>query len=331
MDTVTRRQVLKLIGVGTGMSLAQGVVAAPLLAQTHTRLSIGTALTKGVFYPLGVGMAALISKYIPGVEATAEVTGGSKENVKLLQAGKVQLALVVPDIAWEAARGELKDLAEKVAVRTLLATYSNYLHIVTLEGSGIRTVADLKGKRVSMGPAAGGSGGVGLLVFEASGVMPQDLGSHLRLDYPESAAALREGKLDAFLMNTGLRAGVIRELATTPGTKMRLIPHGDAAPKLAAKHPFYFAAPIPKGTYPGVDEDISAIAATALFVAHERMEEPLAYEITKLTLERADELVAAHAVAKEITLQSAVRGSPIPFHPGALRYYKEKGVTVPPA
>ena len=175
------------------------------------------------------------------------MTGGSRENMKLLHAGKVGLALTVADVAWDAAQGTLKEFPEKVAVRTLLWTYAAYLHIVTLEGSGIRAVADLRGKRVSMGPAGGGSGGVGLLVFEASGVMPQDLGSHLRLDYPESAAALREGKLDAFLMNTGVRAGVIRELAATPGTKMRLIPHGDAAPKLAAKHPVYFAAPIPKG------------------------------------------------------------------------------------
>ncbi len=331
MDTLTRRQTLKLFGAGAGLCLGHALGVGSVPAQTRVRLAIGTALTKGVFYPLGVGMAALISKYIPGVEATAEVTGGSKENMKLLQAGKVPLALVVPDIALDAARGQLKEVSEKVAVRALLATYSNYLHIVTLERSGIRTVADLKGKRVSTGAPAGGSEGVGLLVLEAYGIMPQDLGSHLRLDYPESAAALREGKLDAFLMNTGVRAGVIRELAATPGTKMRLIPHGDAAPKLAAKHPFYFAAPIPKGTYPGVDEDISAIAATALFVAHERMDEQLAYEITKLILERTDELAAAHKVAQEITLQSAVRGSPIPFHPGALRYYKEKGIPVPPS
>ncbi len=332
MGTMTRRQATKVIGIGAGAWLAQSALPGALLGQARTRVAIGTFVpTVGVFYPLGSGMAALISKYIPGIEATAEATGGSKDNMKLLHAGKVQLALVVPDVAWDAAQGKLKDLPEKVALRTLLATFSAYLHIVTLEGSGIRTVGDLRGKRVSTGPAAGGSEGVGLRVFEAYGITPQDLGSHLRLDYPESAAALKDGKVDAFLFNTAVPAILIRDFAATPGIKVKLIPHGDAAPKLAAKHPFYFAAPIPKGTYPGVDEDISAIAATALFVAHERMEEPLAYEITRLILERTPELVAAHKVAQEITLQSAVRGSPIPFHRGALRYYKEKGIPVPPS
>lgn len=329
METLTRRQAIKLIGVGTGIGCGQGVGVGPLLAQTRTHLAIGTATKAGVFYPFGSGMAALISKYIPGIEATAELTGGSKENMKLLHAGKLQVALVVPDVAWDAARGQLKEVPEKVAVRTLLATYSGRLHIVTLEGSGIRTVVDLKGKRVSTGPPAGGSEGVGLQVFEAYGIMPQDLGSHLRLGYAESAAALREGKLDAFLNDGGVPVALIRELAAAPGIKIRLIPNGDVAPKLAAKHPMYFAAPIPKGTYAGVDEDVSTVARAVLFVAHERLEERLAYEITQLVLERAGELVAAHEVAKEITLKSAVQGSPIPFHPGALRYYREKGIAVP--
>ena len=330
MDTMTRRQATKVIGIGAGAWLAQSAVPPALLGQARTRLAIGTfSATVGVFYPLGSGMAALISKYIPGIEATAEVTGGSRDNMKLLQSGKVQLALAVADVAWDASQGKLKDLPEKVAVRTLLATFPAYLHIVTLEGSGIRAVGDLRGKRVSTGPAAGGSEGVGLRVFEAYDITPQELGSHLRLDYPESAAALKDGKVDAFLFNTAVPATLIRDLTATPGIKVKLIPHGDAAPKLMAKHPYYFAASIPRGTYPGVDEDTSAIATAALFVAHERVEEPLAYEITKLILERADEVAAVHAVAKQITLKGAVRGSPIPFHPGAVRYYREKGLTVP--
>jgi TRAP transporter TAXI family solute receptor len=315
--------------MGAGIWLVESMGSAPLLAQMRTRLSIGTAGTKGVFYPLGVGIAALISKYIPGTEATAEVTGGSKDNMKLLHTGQIQLALVVPDIAWEAAQGKLKEVPEKVAVRTLLVTYSGRLHIVTLEGSGIRTVADLKGKRVSMGPPGGGSESAGLLVFEAYGITPQDLGSHLRLGYAESATALKEGKLDAFLFDGGIPGPVIRELVATSGIKMKLIPHGDVAPKLAAKYPFYFSMTIPKGTYTGVDEDVSVVARAVLFVAHERLDERLGYEVTKVILERTEELVAAHVVAKEITLRSAVVGSPIPFHPGAVRYYKEKGVTVP--
>jgi TRAP transporter TAXI family solute receptor len=330
METMTRRQAITWIGIGVGMSLGHGIRPGPLMAQTRAHLSLATAGRGGAFYPLGTGMAALISKYMPGVEATAQLTGGSAANMKLLHEGNVELALTLADSAWDAAQGQLGGLPEKVPVRTLLGTYSGYMHIVTLEGLGITTVADLKGKRVSTGLPGSGTEVKGVRVFEAYGVTPQDLGRHDRLDYGEAAQALRDGTLDAFLWDAGLPGKVILDLAATPGGTIRLLPTGDAVPPMVAKYgPLYFVAAIPKGTYPGVNEDVSAAAGTNLLVTHERMEEPLAYEITKLLLERTPELVPAYSGAREITLRSAVRGSPIPFHPGALRYYKEQGITVP--
>ena len=330
MQPITRRQVVRLFGLGAGAWLAHGAGSRRLWAQAKTRLSIATGGTGGVYYPLGGALAALISKTIPGVEATAEVTAGSVDNMKFLHAGKVGIALTLPDIALDAAEGKLRGLSEKVAVRTLAATYSNYMHFVTVEGTGIRTMADLKGKRVSTGAPGSGTEVKGLRVLEAYGLGVKDLRSQDRLGVAESAGALKDRKIDAFIWDGGLPTAAVLDLAATPGTKVHLIPHGDAVPKMVAKYgPLYFAAPIPKGSYPGQTEDSSSAVVTNLLVAHERMDEGLAYQITKLMLERIEDLVAVHKVAKEITLKGAVLGSPIPFHPGALRYYKEKGIAVP--
>ncbi|MBI4841610.1 MAG: TAXI family TRAP transporter solute-binding subunit [candidate division NC10 bacterium] len=330
MQTITRRQVIKLLGIGGAGWFGGRLGTRDAWAQTRTRLSIATGGTGGVYYPLGGGMAALISKLLPGVEATAEVTTASVDNMKLLHAGKIALALTLPDTAWDAHEGKLKGLSEKVAVRSLIALYSNYMHIVALEGSGIRSVADLKGKRVSTGAPGSGTEVKGLRVLEAYGLTPKDFRSQDRLGVGESAGALKDRKLDAFIWDGGLPTAAVLDVAATPGIKIHLVPHGDAVPKMVAKYgPLYFGGVIPKGTYGGVEGDVSVAAATNLLVAHERMEEPLAYQITKALLEHTPDLVAVHKAAQEITLKSAVLGSPVPFHPGAARYYKEKGIRIP--
>ncbi|MBI3003187.1 MAG: TAXI family TRAP transporter solute-binding subunit [candidate division NC10 bacterium] len=330
MDAITRRQVIRLLGIGGWLCLEAGARPRRAFAQTRVRLSIATGGTGGVYYPLGGGMAALISKYLPGVEATAEVTTASVDNMKLLHAGKIALALTLPDTAWEAHEGKLRGLPERVAVRSLAALYSNYMHIVTLEGNGIRSVADLKGKRVSTGAPGSGTEVKGLRVLEAYGLTPKDLRSQDRLGAAESAGALKDRKLDAFIWDGGLPTAAVLDVAATPGIKIAIIPHGDAVPKMVAKYgPLYFAGNIPKATYAGMTADAPVAVATNLLVAHERMEESLAHQITKVLLEHTPELVAVHKAAQEITLKSAVVGSPVPFHPGALRYYREKGIKVP--
>jgi TRAP transporter TAXI family solute receptor len=300
-----------------------------LIAETRTRFSIGTAGKGGFFYPLGSGIAALISKYAPGIEATALVTGGAAENMKLLHEEKIELALAQADVAWSAAQGKLAGLPDPIGVRSLFGTVSAYMHIVTLEGLGIKTVADLRGKRVSTGLTGSGTEIKALRVLDAYGVTPESLSTHVHQDYPEAAQALKDGKLDAFAWDATLPGQAILDLAATPGIKIRLLPTGDAVRQMVAKHgPFYFVAPIPKGTYPGVNEDVAAAAGKTLFVTRDRIEESQAYEITKAVLEHIPELTIAFAAAKEISSTNAVLGSSIPFHPGALRYYKEKGITV---
>jgi TRAP transporter TAXI family solute receptor len=301
-------------------------------AQVKHRLSIATGGTGGVYYPLGGGLAALISKHLPGVEATAEVTTASVDNMKLLHANRVALAFTLPDTAWDAHQGQLKGLSDKVPVRALAALYSNYMHIVALEGSGIKTVTDLKGKRVSTGAPGSGTEVKGLRVMEAYGLGPKDLKSQDRLGATESAGALKDRKLDAFFWDGGLPTAAILDLGATPGLNINLIPHGDAVPKMVGKYgPLYFVGTVPKGTYGGIETDVQVAAVTNLLAVHERMDENLAYQITKLLHERTTDLVAVHAAAKEINLKNAVVGSPIPFHAGALRFYKEKGVSIPTA
>ena len=318
-------------------SLCLTAVALTLLppaanAQVKTRLSIATGGTGGVYYPLGGGMAALISKNIPNTEATAEVTTASIDNVKLLHGNRVGMALSQPDSAWDGYSGQIKGFSEKANIRALMSLYSNYMHIVAIDGSGIKTVADLKGKRVSTGAPGSGTEIKGLRVMEAYGLTPKDLKSQDRLGAAESAGALKDRKIDAFIWDGGLPTAAVLDVAATPGIKTNMIAHGDAVSKMVAKYgPLYFVGNIPKGIYKGVDEEVPVAAVTNLLIVNEKMDENLAYQITKLFLEHTADLVAVHKAAAEISLKNAVLGSPIPFHPGALRYYKEKGIRVPTA
>jgi TRAP transporter TAXI family solute receptor len=310
------------------------LMMSPLVAsaQVKTRLSIATGGTGGVYYPLGGGLAAMISKHIPNTEATAEVTTASIDNVKLLHGNRIGMAFSLPDTAWDGFSGQLKGLKEKANIRALMALYSNFMHFVAADGTGIKSIPDLKGKRVSIGAPGSGTELKGLRVMEAYGLTPKDFKSQDRLGVAESAGAMKDRKLDAFIWDGGLPTGAILDLAATPGIKINLIPHGDAVGKMVSKYgPLYFVANIAKGVYKGIDEDIPVAGATNLLIVNEKMDENLAYQITKLVLEHTADLVAVHKAATEISLKNAVVGSPIPFHPGALRYYKEKGVKVPTA
>ena len=274
-------------------------------------------------------MADILSRYASDLDAVAPETSGTAENMKLLQQGKIELALAQADVAWIATQGRLAGMPRKVAVRNLLSTHAKYLHIVTLADRGIETVEDLRGKRVSTGAAGSETDLKTLRVLEAHGMTPFVLRARLQLDGLDAAQALKSGQIDAFAVDSALPSPVVRDLATTRGLKVRLIPTGDAVAKITERHgPFYFVAAIPKETY-RLDLDIRAAAGETLFVAHELMAEPLAYEITKVLLERTQELASASSAAREISPVTAVRGSPVPFHPGALRYYREAGIAVP--
>ncbi|MEW6232321.1 MAG: TAXI family TRAP transporter solute-binding subunit [Chloroflexota bacterium] len=292
------------------------------------RISIATGGTGGVYYPYGGGLAKLISQYVPNTEATAEVTAASVDNCKLINDGKADLALIMADVGYDALQGtgKFKETG-KMALRTLANLYGNYMHLVTAEGSGINTVADLRGKKISTGAPGSGTEVKALRVLEAYGIDPAKDTKQEKLGVSESAAAMKDRKLDAFFWDGGLPTAAILDLSATPGFKMKLISHEDAIPKMVEKYgPVYFKLVIPKGTYGGVEADTSVAGVANLLIASDKFDEKLAYNIVKAMFDHKPDLVAVHKEAEKLTLQSAVVGSPLPFHPGAIRYYKEKGV-----
>jgi TRAP transporter TAXI family solute receptor len=298
-------------------------------AQKTVRLSIATGGTGGVYYPLGGGMANVISKYIPYTEATAEVTTASVDNCRLVGAGKAELALIMADTGWDAYQGRAQ-FKEKVPLKTVAVLYPNNMHIVTVEGKGIEKVADLKGKRVSTGAPGSGTEVMALRVIEAFGLDPTKDMTRDKLGVSESAGALKDRKIDAFFWVGGLPTAAVTDLGATPGIKIKLIGHADAVPKMRETYgPIYVKGIIPAKTYPGQVVETPIAVVWNLLVCHENMKGDIAYDIVKTIFDRKPELITVHSEAKHITLEpQAAGGSPIPFHPGAIRYFTEKGLKI---
>jgi TRAP transporter TAXI family solute receptor len=298
-------------------------------AQKTVRLSIATGGTGGVYYPMGGGMANIISKYIPYTEATAEVTTASVDNCLLVGQGKGDLALIMADTGWDAYQGRAK-FRDKIPLRTIAVLYPNNMHIVTLEGKGIENVTDLKGKRVSTGAPGSGTEVKALRVIEAFGLDPTKDMTRDKLGVSESAGALKDRKIDAFFWDGGLPTAAVTDLGATPGIKMKLISHADAVSKMRETYgPIYVKGIIPAKTYPGQDVDVPIAVVWNLLVCHEKMGGDIAYDIVKTLFDHKPELVTVHREARHIMLEpQATGGSPIPFHPGAIRYFTEKGLKI---
>ncbi|MGB7573949.1 MAG: TAXI family TRAP transporter solute-binding subunit [Thermodesulfobacteriota bacterium] len=298
-------------------------------AQKTVRFSIATGGTGGVYYPLGGGMANVLSKYIPYAEATAEVTTASVDNCLLVGQRKADLALIMADTGLDAYQGKAQ-FKEKVPLRTVAVLYPNNMHLVTVEGKGIEKVKDLKGKRVSTGAPGSGTEVMALRVIEAYGLDPNKDMTRDRLSVSESAGALKDGKIDAFFWVGGLPTAAITDLGATPGVKMKLIGHAEAVPKMREKYgPLYVKGVIPAKTYPGQNVDVPIAVVWNLLVCNENMKESLAYDIVRTLFDHKPELVASHREASNLSLEhQAGGGSPIPFHPGAVRYFTEKGLKI---
>jgi uncharacterized protein len=324
--SVNRREFLKITGaVGLGSLLSFPNMGA---AQTKTRLSIVTGGTGGVYYPYGGGMAAVLTKHLQGVEATAEVTAASVDNCKLVAAQKADLGFVMGDVGYDAFMGTGK-FKEKLPIRNLAVLYANFMHVVAQEGKGINTVADLKGKKVSTGAPGSGTEIKALRVLEAYGINPDKDITRDRLGASESAGALKDNKIDAYFWDGGLPTASILDLAATPGMKIKLLGHGEGVAKMTAKYgPVYFKGIIPKNTYPGIAVDTPVASVANLLICHEKLDPVLAYNILKTFFAYKPELVAVHKEALHLTLEAAVHGSPIPYLPGALKYFKEKGAKI---
>ena len=320
----------RLSGMGIVLVFIIVFIASTAGAQKSLRLSIATGGTGGVYYPMGGGMANIISKYVPYVEATAEVTTASVDNCLLVGHGKAEIAFVMADTAWDAYMGQGKGFKEKIPLRTLAVLYPNNMHVVTVEGKGVEKVTDLKGKRVSTGAPGSGTEIMALRVLEAYGLNPDKDMSRDKLGASESAGALKDGKIDAYFWVGGLPTASVTDMGATPGVKMKLIGHADAVQKMREKYgPLYVKGVIPAKTYPGQNADVPIAVVWNLLVCNEKMKENVAYDIVKTVFEHKPELVASHGDAKYLSLEpQAAGGSPIPFHPGAIRYFTEKGLKI---
>ena len=299
-------------------------------AQDKKRISIGTGGTGGVYYPLGGGLAAALSKYVPGLEATAEVTAGSVANMQLIGAGKSELAFTMADTAWDAYNGLDKFKEKKVGLRTLAVFYPNRMQVVSIEGKGIEKFSDLKGKRVSTGAPASGTEVMALRLIEAHGLDPNKDMTRERLSVAESVNALKDRKIDAFFWVGGVPTPSITDLSATPGIKVKLVDHGDGAENMRKKYgPIYVKNRILANAYAGEPRETTNVDVWNLLVVPENSDEKLIYEITKTLFEKKEDLVKVHKDAGFLDLANQMTGaSPIPFHPGALRYFKEKGLKV---
>jgi TRAP transporter TAXI family solute receptor len=302
--------------------------AAFALAAQAQNISIATGGTGGVYYPLGGGMAAVLSKYVPGMQATAEVTGGSVANLQLIGTGNPYLGMTMADATLDAYKGQDKFTGKPVPVRTLMVMYPNRMHVVSIEGTGVTRMSDLKGKRVSTGSGGSATEVMAFRVIEAAGLDKDKDMKRERLGVAESVNAIKDRKIDAFFWVGGLPTAAVTDLANTPGVKIRMIDHANAVPAMNKKYGnLYVQDVIHKDVYRGMDADNKQATVMNLLVAHEKMDDKTAYNIVKAVFDHRDELIRVHKEAENFKLENQkAEASPVPWHPGAVKYFAEKGV-----
>jgi TRAP transporter TAXI family solute receptor len=313
----------RLLAAALGMGAA--LVASTVAAQSSQFINVLTGGQSGVYYPVGVALSQIYAKDIPNVRSTAQVTRASAENLNLLQSGRGEVAFTLADALSDAWRGnEEAGFKQKLdRLRGISGLYNNYIQIVANADSGIRTLADLKGKRVSVGAARSGTELNAREILKAAGLSYSDLGKVEYLPFGESVELMKNRQLDATLQSAGLGVASIRDLATA--IKIVVIP---VPPEVVAKvgDPAYQPAVIPANTYTGQTTDIPTAAIPNFLVTHSGVPEDLVYRMTKAMYDNLDTLYAAHNAARAIKRDNALKGMPVPLHPGAERYYREVGL-----
>lgn len=298
------------------------VAGAALSVRAAEFVNILTGGTSGVYYPLGVALSKVFSDKLKDVRPSVQATKASVENLNLIQAGKGELAFTLGDslgLAWAGdADAGFKTPLKKL--RTVAAVYPNYIQIVALKDSGIKSLADLKGKRLSVGAPKSGTELNARTILEAAGIKYSDLGKVEYLPFGESVDLMKNRQLDATLQSAGLGVSSIRDLANSVEITVVEVPNA-IINKVGAP---YVSATIPAGTYQGQEKDVQTAAVVNYLVTRSDLSDDLVYQMTKALFEGLPDLIAAHSAAKSIKLEEAAKHSPIPLHPGAEKYYKEK-------
>lgn len=311
------------------LGLAATLVPLSALAQSK-QVSIATGGTGGVYYPLGGGWANIISKKIAGVTATAQVTGGSVANLQLIGTGKADIALSQVDAAWDAYKGLDKFKGKPQPVRALGVLYPNHMHVVTVESTGINKVEDLKGKRISTGSPGSATEVFAFRILEAAGLDKDKDVTRERLGVAESVNAIKDKKIEAFFWVGGLPTAGVTDLAATPNTQIKILDYAQYTAKMNAKYgPLYAEATIPASTYKGMAKDSKNITVWNIVAVNTSMSDDFAYQVTKSLFESRADLANVHKEALNIKDENqSTKKAGIPFHPGALKYFKEKGINV---
>lgn len=308
------------------LAAALVLTGAPALAQSQ--LSIATGGTGGVYYPMGGGLAEIINNHVEGYSATAEVTGASVENMGLIATGDADLALALADTVQQAQTGTERFEGQQLEmIRALASMYANMIQIVTLEDSGITSLADLVGRRVSVGAPGSGTEINANAILEANGISYDDIDEQ-RLNFNETADALANGDIDVGFWSVGAPTSSILNLATTQS--IRLITLSDAEIEAAmAASPVFARTTLAGGTYDGVDADTTVLGVPNVLTVSSEMSDDLAYAITSAMFTNIADLQAVHPAANQTTVEFTLSATPVPLHPGAIRYFEEVGATVP--
>lgn len=308
-----------LFAAAAAFTASTAVLAAP------TFINVLTGGTSGVYYPIGVAMSQLYGSGIEGAKTSVQATKASVENLNLLQSGRGEIAFALGDSVEDAWNG-VEDAGFKAPltrIRAIAATYPNYIQIVASQESGIKTLEDLKGKRISVGAPKSGTELNARAIFKAAGLSYKDMGRVEFMPYAESVELIKNRQLDATLQSSGLGMAAIRDLASMVPITFVAIPE-EVVAKIDSQA--YQAKVIPAGTYDGQDQDVPTAAIVNLLVSHEKVSDEVAYQMTKLLYDNLPRLRTAHSAANDIKLENATDGLPIPLHPGAERFYKEAGV-----
>ena len=312
----------------TGLIVCAAVVL-PAAAQDKINLFIATGPTSGVYYPLGGGMADVLTKYVANLNVTAGTTAGSIANLQLMQNKRADVALSMTDASWDAYKGQEKFAAGAIPVRTLMVLYPNRMHVVTVDGTGINKFADLKGKRVSTGAVNSATEVMAARLIEAQGLSIKDF-TQERLDPGRSADAIKDKKLDAFFWVGGVPTSAVTDLAATPGVKLKLIDHDDGVENMVNKYgPLYVKDVIPAKSYPGQDQNNRIATVWNVLIARADLPDEVAYNIVRTMFEHKEDMMRVHAESRNFDIKFQTNAAAvIPYHPGAAKYLNEKGAKV---
>jgi TRAP transporter TAXI family solute receptor len=304
--------------------LAASLALAPFAANAEEFINILTGGTGGVYYPLGVAMSKIYAEKIANSKPSVQSTKASVENLNLLQQGKGEIAFTLGDSLADAWKGneEVGFKAKLDKLRTVAAIYPNYIQIAALKDSGIKTLTDLKGKRLSVGAPKSGTELNARAILTGAGLTYQDLGKVEYLPFNESVELMKNRQLDATLISAGVGVSAIRDLCASVDCVIVEIP--DSVVKKVGSP--YQSAAIPADTYKGQDKAVNTAIVQNYLVTRAGLPDQEVYEMTKTLFDNLPALTAAHAAAKAIKLDEAAKNPPVPLHPGAAKYYKEKGV-----